>query len=275
MQDLIGRQPDRVADAFGLQQLVDLRLGERRVGAEVQIDAALAVAGHNRLQDQAPVLGAVHVARPEPAALQVAELVEHEQRMVAGTAEVAIVGRAFLLAVGRALGAVHVEDDGAGRLAFVDAADPSARQIRERLQVGVRRQPLGLETPHLAARGGRTIEPLPANDRPHGGVAGEPFGVVHVLVARQPTEHRLAKQPAKGVARVLAASAVEEFHDRDLAEPQHGVQLTVGEQAAVRGDPGTVEFELDSAVESGSQRQRSDFTRRVLHDHAPSVIPNP
>jgi hypothetical protein len=46
------------------------------------------------------------------------------------------------------------------------------------------------------------------------------------------------------VARVLAASAVEELRDRDLGEPQNVVQLTVGEQAAVGGDPGAVEFEL-------------------------------
>jgi hypothetical protein len=75
------------------------------------------------------------------------------------------------------------------------------------------------------------------------------------------------------VARVLAASAVEELRDRDLGEPQDVVQLTVGEQPAVRGDPGAVEFELDPAVERGSQRQLSGFTRRVPHDHVPSVVP--
>ena len=56
--------------------------------------------------------------------------------------------------------------------------------------------------------------------------------------------------------------------------PQDVVQLTVGEQPAVGGDPGTVEFKLDPAVESGPQRQLSGFTRRVPHDHAPSVVPN-
>ena len=152
--------------------------------------------------------------------------------------------------------------------------DPGARQIRQRFQVGVRRQPLGLEAPHLAARSGRTIETLTADDGPHGGVAGEPLGVVDILVAGEPTEHRLAKQPAQRVARVLAAAAIEELGDRDLGEPEGVVELTVGEQAAVGGDPGTVEFELDPAVESGPQRQLSGFTRRVPHDHAPSVVPS-
>ena len=74
--------------------------------------------------------------------------------------------------------------------------DPGAGQIGERLEVRVGRQPLGLEAPHLAARGGCTIEPITANDRPHGGVAGEPLSIVDILVAGEPTEHRLAEQPA-------------------------------------------------------------------------------
>src|SRR3712207_8375506 len=36
LQHLVGRQPDRVTDALGLQQLVDLWLGKRSIGAEVQ-----------------------------------------------------------------------------------------------------------------------------------------------------------------------------------------------------------------------------------------------
>jgi hypothetical protein len=37
LQHLVGRQADRVADALVLQQFLDLGLGERRVGAEVEI----------------------------------------------------------------------------------------------------------------------------------------------------------------------------------------------------------------------------------------------
>jgi hypothetical protein len=39
LQDTIGRQADGVLDSLGLQQLVQLRLGEGRIGAEVGIDA--------------------------------------------------------------------------------------------------------------------------------------------------------------------------------------------------------------------------------------------
>jgi hypothetical protein len=64
LQHLVGRQADRVADAFLLQQLVQLWLGERRIGAEVEIDAPFAVAADHRHQHQAPVLGAVGIAGP-------------------------------------------------------------------------------------------------------------------------------------------------------------------------------------------------------------------
>ena len=41
-------------------------------------------------------VGTVHVTGAQAAPLQVAEPVEQEQRVVAGTAEVAVVGRVFL-----------------------------------------------------------------------------------------------------------------------------------------------------------------------------------
>jgi hypothetical protein len=43
MPGLIGRRLEGVADVFGLQQLVDLRLGEGRIGSKVQSDAPLRV----------------------------------------------------------------------------------------------------------------------------------------------------------------------------------------------------------------------------------------
>jgi hypothetical protein len=127
-------------------------------------------------------------------------------------------------------------------------ADPGAGQIRQRRQVGVGRQPPGLEGPHLAARGGGTIEPVTSDDRAHRGVAGEPLGVADILVAGDPTEHGLAEQPAQLVARVLATAAVEELRDRRVGKPEGVIQLAVSEQTAVRGDLGAVEFELDPAI---------------------------
>ena len=89
---------------------------------------------------------------------------------------------------------------------------------------------------------------------------GKPLGIVDILVAGEPTEHGLAEQPAQLVARVLATAAVEELRDRDVGKPEGIVEFAVGEQATVRGDPGTVEFELDPAIESGSQRGFFGYT---------------
>jgi hypothetical protein len=271
LQHLVGRQ----ADAFLLQQRVDLGLGERRIGAEVEVNAPFAVAGDHRLQHQAPVLGAMDIAGPQPAAFEITILVEHKERVITGAAEVAVPGRTFLLAVGRALGAVHVEDDATRRLAVMDPVDPGARQIGEGLQVGIARQPLGLEATHLAARGGRVIQPLTTDDRAHDGIAGEPLGVVDVLVASEPTEHRLAEQPDQLVAGVPTTAPVEQFRDRHVGEPDGVVEVAVGEQPAIGGDLGTVELELDPAVENGPQGRLLGFTRHVSHDHAPSVVPIP
>jgi hypothetical protein len=157
----------------------------------------------------------------------------------------------------------------------MDAVDPGARQIGEGLQVGVARQPLGLEATPLAARSGRAIQPLTTDDRAHDGVAGEPLRVIDILVPGEPTEHRLAEQSAQRMACVVATATVEELCDRDLGEPEGIVEFTVGEQAAVRGDPGAVEFELDPAVENGPQRELFGFTRRVPHVRDPSLASTP
>jgi hypothetical protein len=127
-----------------------------------------------------------------------------------------------------------------GRLAFVDAADPGAGQIRQRLQVGVGRQPLGLEAPHLAARGGGTIEPVTANDRPHRGVAGEPLGVIDILVAGESTEHRLAEQPLSLWRVFLPRRPSSSFVIAMSVSSTGVIQLAVSEQTAGGGDLGAV-----------------------------------
>ncbi len=69
------------------------------------------------------VNGGVHVAGTQGAPFQIAELVEHEQRMVTDAAEMAVVGRALLLAMCRAVafgpfGVDRVEATNTGRAGF-------------------------------------------------------------------------------------------------------------------------------------------------------------
>src|SRR6266478_5411816 len=102
LQDGVGRHPDRIAVALGFEELVDLRIGKGRVAAEIAPLHGATVAGDHRLQHVPPAGRAVDVPGPQSAPLQIAELVEYKERMVAGTAEMAVVATAFLCAVGRA-----------------------------------------------------------------------------------------------------------------------------------------------------------------------------
>jgi hypothetical protein len=80
--------PDRVIDALCFEKLVHLGFGEGRVASEIKTLHGSPVACDHRFQHLAPAVGAVHVTRPQGAPLDIAELVEHEQRVVAGAAEI-------------------------------------------------------------------------------------------------------------------------------------------------------------------------------------------
>jgi hypothetical protein len=116
VQHRIGRESDGVEVALSFEKRVHLRIGETRVTPEVSLELprAMAIAGNHRLQHGAPIVGAGYVAVSQEGTFQVTELIEAEQRMVTGALEVAVVGRAFLLAVGFADRAVQVQDDSVG-----------------------------------------------------------------------------------------------------------------------------------------------------------------
>jgi hypothetical protein len=95
-------------------------------------------------------VGTGDIAVTEQPPLQIAELVETEQRMITGAAEVTVVGRAFLLAVGLANRTIHVEDDLRHGLAPMDAINPNAREVHQRLKIVRLSQDLRLEQAHLA-----------------------------------------------------------------------------------------------------------------------------
>src|SRR6516165_1047254 len=69
LQDPVRRQSDRVADALGFKKLVHLGVGESRVAPKIEALHTATVARDHRLQDRTPAIGAVHVARPQGAAL--------------------------------------------------------------------------------------------------------------------------------------------------------------------------------------------------------------
>src|SRR5262245_2388676 len=62
LEDLVGRQPDRILDPFGFQVFVDARHGEGCIGPEIDARYLALVACDDRLERTAPAVGAVHVA---------------------------------------------------------------------------------------------------------------------------------------------------------------------------------------------------------------------
>src|SRR6516164_9027531 len=60
LEDLVGRQPDRILDPFGFQVFVDARHGEGCVGPEIDARYLALVACDDRLERTVPA--AVHVA---------------------------------------------------------------------------------------------------------------------------------------------------------------------------------------------------------------------
>src|SRR5215813_13334941 len=76
LQDVVGRQPDRISGTLSFEKLVHLGIGEGCVAPEVEAPYGAPVAGDHRLQHRAPAIGTVHVARPQGAPLDIAELVD-------------------------------------------------------------------------------------------------------------------------------------------------------------------------------------------------------
>src|SRR4051795_10406622 len=88
LENGIGGQADHVPVVLRLQEFVDLRRGKTRISAEVAPLHGGPVAGNDRLQHVTPALGGVDIARAQGAAFEIPELIKHEQRVIAGAAEV-------------------------------------------------------------------------------------------------------------------------------------------------------------------------------------------
>src|SRR3546814_2084546 len=89
------------------------------------------------------------IAVTQGAALQHAKLVEQEDGVIAGAVEMPVPGSTFLIAVGGADRAVHVQHDVFQPVAVMKPVDPLAVQIGQRRPVRGQSQRLGLEPSHL------------------------------------------------------------------------------------------------------------------------------
>src|SRR5262245_26877577 len=146
---------------------------------------------------------------PGRRAFQVAVLVEHKERMVAGALEVAVVRGAFLRAVRRAHAAVDVQHQRRSPPPGLHAVDPVPGEIGQGRQVRRRGHRARLEAAHLACGRGVLRPRAPADNPAHRRIAPEAVGIVHVLVAGEAPEHRLTKLGDQAVAPVPPGAGQE------------------------------------------------------------------
>ena len=246
--------------------LVDLGIGETRVGAEIDARDLALIARHDRLQHALPFIGAVNIAGAQGAALQIAELVEHEQRMIAGAFVMPVPDAHLLFAMRRADARIHVEHDASRRTAAMNLIDPLAGKIGERREVLFGRQPSRLEAPHLARRRRASRGRLAADDPSHRRIVAQSLGVVDILVSGKPPEHRLPQHTDESVPAVLARAGVGEPLASRLRKAESIVKLAIGKQPSIGGDDRTAKLEHQPAVEIEPERLAIRFTRRVRHN---------
>ena len=89
---VVSWKPYGVAYASCLHVLVKLGFGEGSVCSKQKPHRHLQVALHDRLDEFLPAIGAMDVAWPENCSFTVSELVEAEQRVIADTLKMAVVG---------------------------------------------------------------------------------------------------------------------------------------------------------------------------------------
>jgi hypothetical protein len=104
----------------------------------------------------------------------------------------AIPDAVLLFAMGRAHARIHIEHDSSRRTAVMNAVDPLTGEISKRRKVLFRCEPTCFEAAHLACRSGASRGSLAPNDPAHRGIMPQPLGIVHILVAGQTAQTRIA-----------------------------------------------------------------------------------
>jgi hypothetical protein len=77
----------------------------------------------------------------------------------------------------------------------------------------------------------------------------QPLGVVHILVPRQATVHRLPQQIGEGKLRILPTAGVCQVLFDEFPEAESHVDFAHQDEAAVGRDAGALEIDPERGVE--------------------------
>ena len=108
---------------------------------------------------------------------------------------------------------------------------------------------LRLEPAHGIGACCLSLGALPSNDDSHGGVLGQPFSIIGVLVAGNAAVHRLLELGHQLVLDVATAPALLQTGSRRPRQSQGIIQFAACQESGVRGDGSATNFQADYAVE--------------------------
>ena len=227
----VALDPDGVTPALGLQEIEQRRDGKGGVTSEIapgdRGSRVARISCRHRAQHILPAIGAVDIAGTQRTSLQIAELVEHEQWVQALGLEMPVPHCTFLIAMHRALGAVHIQRDALRRPPVMHRVDPAAGQISEGGEVLRSGQHLRLEPTHGAGRRRTPLHRTSTDELAHHRITAQSVGVVDVLIAGKAWENRLAQKAGEIVAAIPASARIGDQPRRHVRQPEGVVQLAV------------------------------------------------
>ena len=143
-----------------------------------------------------------------------------------------VVGRALLLPMGWADGAIHIQHDDLRRLPLVNPVDPDTGEIGENGKVVIRRQQFRLEPAHLAGRGSAPLNGVAADDPAHRRVTAQSVSIVDIFVSGQSAIDRLSQEADQTVPAVLARPAIGKDFTRQRGQTKGVIEFPICESVA-------------------------------------------
>jgi hypothetical protein len=246
LQPGIGDQPDRIRNVLLLTVGVEGGDCKATIGPQFELDARPAgtQGAHHARKDGDGAVAGVGIAGAQHGGDELAGVaVEDQQRVIHVLAEVAVVGRAFLLAVGGIIGAVTVQQDVLRHAITCPLAEVDLKERPGQPVAGPR-----IDSVLQAREGGLTGEVRgtvrqAATHQLEQGVRAQRIGIVLVFVPTGDLKDALADEGVQRVLHGAAAPLRDEAGERG-AQLQGGLGFGEPRQSAIGGQASAVEGRL-------------------------------